>query len=686
MQKLLLLSLALLSLRPGSAQQAQTVDICVYGGTSAGVIAACAAKRAGKTVALVEPGSQVGGLTTGGLGYTDIGNKYAISGMARDFYRRVGAHYGRFESWVFEPHVALDVFKGYLDEAHVKVVYHRRLVSVEKTGKLIRAIVTEDAEKPGPASYRRIFAKQYIDCSYEGDLMAKTGVRYFVGREANDVYNETYDGAQLRDKHQFPDGIDPYRIPGDPGSGLLWGIDAAPADSPGEGDKRVQAYNFRLCLTNDTSDRIPITKPAGYNADHYLLLLRLLAKRPAGDLNAIMKIDHMPDHKTDINNNGGFSTDMIGMNYDYPDGDYATRERIWKAHESYTKGFLYFVGHDPRMPPALRREMLQWGYPKDEYTHTGHWTPQLYVRESRRMIGEYVMTQANCEGRTTVDDGIALAAYTMDSHNARRFVVNGMVKNEGDVQIGGFGPYPIAYRAIVPQKQQCVNLLVPVCLSASHIAYGSIRMEPVFMVLGQSAAIAAADAIDEHTAIQDIDIRRLRDQLRTNPLADNSTPEILVDNDDSAHVTQKGSWTRLKKGGYGPSMFVHKMGDPANPDEATDSGEATVTFRPVIVRAGTYHIYLYQPALRNASTTTSVIVNGAKLLLHPPSGEDEQQSTGEWVSVGRFLLSEGSGSSVTITSAGASGDIAADAVLFVPIPTARVHFLHQTSAIGANLP
>ena len=493
----------------------QSADICIYGATSAGVIAACAAKRAGKTVILLEPGDEVGGLTTGGLGYTDIGNKYAIGGMARDFYRRVGAHYGQPESWVFEPHVALDVFNTYLKEAGITVQYHRRITRVEKQGNLIKSITTEDAKKPGATSAGIIEAKQYLDCSYEGDLLAKAGVSYFIGREADSVYHETYDGSQLRDKHQFPDGIDPYRIPGNPASGLLWGVGESHLDSPGTGDARVQAYNFRICLTNDPADRIPITQPKDYHPDHYELLLRLLAKRPAKDLDAIMKIDHMPNHKTDINNNGGFSTDMIGMNYDYPDGNYVTREKIWKAHESYTKGLLYFVGHDPRMPEYLRTEMLQWGYPKDEYKKTNHWTPQLYIREARRMIGEYVMTQANCEGRATVDDGIGLAAYTMDSHNARRLVVNGMVKNEGDVQIGGFGPYPVSFRAIVPKKEQCANLLVPVCLSASHIAYGSIRMEPVFMVLGQSAAMAAAEAIDSHTAIQDIDIPRLQEQLRS---------------------------------------------------------------------------------------------------------------------------------------------------------------------------
>lgn len=497
-----------------AAQEPETADICVYGGTSAGVIAACAAKHAGRRVILLEPGTRIGGLSTGGLGYTDIGNKFAIGGMARDFYRRIGAHYGQTESWVFEPHVALEVFEKLLQEAGLTVQYSRRLVSVEKQGATISAIVVEDAAHPGAGSRRRVTAKEFIDCSYEGDLMAKAGVSYFVGREANSVYNETYDGSQLRDKHQFPDGVSPYKTPGDPASGLLWGIGDSRPDSPGTGDKRVQAYNFRICLTDDPADRLPISRPADYDANRYLLLLRLLEKWPAKDLNSIMKIDSMPNHKTDINNNGGFSTDLIGMNYDYPEAGYVRREAIWKAHERYTKGLLYFIGHDPRMPEHLRKEMLHWGYPKDEYETSGHWTPQLYIRESRRMIGEYVMTQANCQGRARVDDGVGLAAYTMDSHNCRRLVVDGMVKNEGDVQIGGFGPYPVGYSAIVPKKEECNNLLVPVCLSASHIAYGSIRMEPVFMVLGQSAALAAVAAIDAHCAIQEIDVRRLREQLR----------------------------------------------------------------------------------------------------------------------------------------------------------------------------
>jgi hypothetical protein len=498
------------------AQHDTSVDICIYGGTSCGVITGYCAKRLGQSALLVEPGGQVGGMTTGGLGETDIGNKDAITGVAKDFYRRVGAYYGRAESWTFEPHVAAAVFGEYIRAVRVPVWYHYRLSRVEKKGAVITAVVLERAI-PGPGrGLVKVRAKVFIDCSYEGDLMAAAGVSYVTGREANTEFNETYDGWQLRDKHQFPDGIDPYRTPGDASSGLLWGISGDAPDSTGAGDRRIQAYNFRICLTDDPANRLPIGRPARYQPDHYQLLLRLIRARAgaAPTLSAYLNINPMPNHKTDINNNGPVSTDMIGMNGDYPNASFAARDKIWQAYSDYTKGLLYFLGHDPRVPMALRTEMLRWGYPKDEYPSSHHWTPQLYIREARRMRGEYVMTQANCEGRAKVTDGIGLAAYTMDSHNCERLVVHGMVKNEGDVQVGGFGPYPIAYRSIVPKAAECSNLLVPVCLSATHIAYGSIRMEPVFMVLGESAAVAAHLAIKEGRTVQQVDVAELQKSLK----------------------------------------------------------------------------------------------------------------------------------------------------------------------------
>jgi FAD dependent oxidoreductase len=524
---------------PRTQQAAQPdiqTDICIYGGTSAGVIAAYAAKKLHKTVLLIEPGYRLGGLSSGGLGYTDIGNKYAVTGLARDFYRRMGRHYHKFEQWTFEPHVADSLFRDYTKRANIAVIFGERLQKVTRSNNNTIASITLE-RSANPHITREIKAKEYIDCSYEGDLMAKAGVSYTTGREANSVYNETVDGVQLKDKHQFPDNIDPYIIAGHPESGLLWGISPDSLQPDGTGDKKIQSYNFRLCLTNDPANRILITRPDRYDATHYALLLRYLNTHPVKNLDAILKVDTMPNHKTDINNNGPFSTDMIGVNYAYPDGDYATRKQIIKDHEDYTKGLLYFIGHDPRMPDYLRHEMLTWGYPKDEYPETDHWTPQLYIRESRRMIGAYVMTQNNCQGKTIVDDGIGKGAYNMDSHNAERIVTHGMVKNEGDVQLGGINPYPIAYRAITPKAEECTNLLVPVCLSASHMAYGSIRMEPVFMVLAQSAAYAACQAIDHHQNVQAIDTRQLQKDLKENPLADFSSPQILLDNDDSAGIT-----------------------------------------------------------------------------------------------------------------------------------------------------
>lgn len=644
------------------AQNVQEVDICVYGGTSGGVMAAYTAKKLGKKVLLIEPGKHVGGLTTGGLGYTDIGNKYAITGLARDYYRRIGQHYGKFEQWIFEPSVAEKTFHHYIQSANVPVLYQYQLAEVKKEGGTIQHIIIENAEKPDKTTNRTIRAKMFIDCSYEGDLMAKAGVSYTIGREANSQYIETYNGVQVMDKHQFPDGIDPYKIPGDKSSGLLWGISPEPVAPQGSGDKKVQAYNFRICLTNKPENRIEITQPADYDSTRYELLLRYLEKKKPVNLNdRVLKMDLMPNGKTDINNNGPFSTDMIGMNYDYPEADYATRKKIQDAHESYIKGLLYFIGHNERVPQHLRTEMLQWGYPKDEYTDNNHWSPQMYVREARRMVGAYVMTQHNCEGREVVQDGVGMAAYTMDSHNCQRIVMNGMVKNEGDVQIGGFGPYPIAYRSLIPKEAECKNLLVPVCLSATHIAYGSIRMEPVFMVLSQSAATAAVMAIDAKTSVQKIDVKKLQQTLKQNPLTDGSVAEILVDNDDKQQVTLNGKWGSEKRGGYGPSFYV---------DSSNGSVVKTVRFTPSVQQSGTYKAYVYFPKLQKGTAKTSITVFDSKgkkeVVINEADIRVEGQTSGEWVSLGTLTLLKGKNGYVEISNKGANGLVVADAVLFVP--------------------
>ena len=515
-----------------SSKNTKEVDVCIYGGTASGVIAAYSAKMTGKSVVLVEPSKYLGGLTTGGLGATDIGNKIAITGLSRDFYQRVGKYYGQSEKWTFEPSVAGKIMHQYVNEAQLDVMYQKRIVSATKEGTRISYITLEDAQSPDTEPNIRIKAKQYIDCSYEGDLMARAGVTYTIGRESNSRYNETWNGVYLAEYrlpsgfHQFPDGVDPYKVPGDPASGLLWGISADTLQPDGTGDHKVQAYNFRICLTNDPENRIPITKPDNYDPQCYELLARLFETQPKDwQIREYFIWSIMPGNKTDINNRGAFSTDMIGVNYNYPEADYDERMRIFKEHEDYTKGLLYFYITDPRIPKQLQEEIVQWGYPKDEYLDNNHWTPQLYVREARRMVGSYVMTEANCTGKEVVTDGVGMAAYTMDSHNCQRIVIRkdgkDMVKNEGNVEVGGFKPYPVSYRALLPKENECTNLLVPVCLSSSHIAFGSIRMEPVFMVLGQSAAVAACLAIDANTGVHAVDVGHLQEILKTNPLLKN---------------------------------------------------------------------------------------------------------------------------------------------------------------------
>ena len=335
------------------------------------------------------------------------------------------------------------------------------------------------------------------------------------GREANSMHNETHDGVQMLSGHQFPDGIDPYVIAGNKSSGLLWGISSETMAQRGTGDKKIQSYNYRICLTNNRTNRIDITQPDNYKPKHYELFVRLINKTKPDSIKHFLKQDGMPNQKTDFNNQGPFSTDMIGMNYQYPDGSYETRRKIVKQHEDYTKGFLYFIGHDQRVPQHLRQEMQTWGYPKDEYKDNGNWSPQLYIRESRRLVGQYLMTEHNALGTVTVDDGIAMASYRMDSHNAQRVVVNGQVKNEGDVQWPSALPkaYPVSYRSIVPSSDQTDNVLIPVCLSATHIVYGSIRMEYTFMELGEASAVAAQLAIDGNTTVQKVDGKQVKNKM-----------------------------------------------------------------------------------------------------------------------------------------------------------------------------
>ncbi len=515
------------------------VDVVVYGGTSGGVVAAVQAARMGKSVILIEPGRHLGGLSSSGLGATDIGNKDAIGGMAKEFYHRLYLYYRNEDVWVyqsrgqykeaegktiedwdkrqtwwkFEPSVAESIFEDMVRQWNVTVVYNERLDlenGVQKEGTKITAIRAE--------SGRTFCGKMFIDATYEGDLMAKAGVSYTVGRESNSKYGETLNGVATKRAryHQFNKPVDPYIKPGDPSSGLLPSVHDKGPGEEGSGDRRVQAYNFRMCLTDAPENQVAFTRPKGYDPLRYELLLRYFEAGWGDSIkeSPFANNHYMPNLKTDMNNRGGFATDNIGMNYDYPDADYARREKIVREHICYQKGLMWTLANNPRVPENIREHANRWGLAKDEFTDNGNWPFQIYVREARRMVSDYVMVEQNCRGGRVAPDSVGLGAYGMDSHNTQRYVdANGYARNEGDVQVWVSSPYPISYRSIVPRESECTNLLVPVCLSASHIAFGSIRMEPVFMILGQSAASAASLAIDEGVGVQALDYEKLRGRL-----------------------------------------------------------------------------------------------------------------------------------------------------------------------------
>ena len=641
-------------------QEVRTADICIYGGSSAGVIAAYTASKAGKSVILIEPGRRLGGLSSGGLGQTDIGNKYVVQGLALDFYRKLGKHYGGFEQWIFEPKVAEGIFNGYMEECDADILFGHLLLDVDKEGADIREIKLQSTDDLSRHAVT-VQAKVFMDCTYEGDLLAKAGASYHVGRESNSVYDETLNGVQLLTKHQFPDGVDPYVVPGDESSGLVWGVREGVIEPNGTGDHKVQAYNYRITLTNVPENRIPITKPDNYDADRYELLRRQKKIQPWKSLNDVFIWSLMPNGKTDINNRNGSSTDMIGANWDYPEADYDRRQEIIKEHEDYTKGLLYFVGNDPSVPEFIREEMNEWGYPKDEYVENNHWTPQLYIREARRLVGEMVMTQHHCQGRKVVDDAVGYAAYTMDSHNCDRLVVKGVVKNEGNVEVGGFPPFPISYRSIVPKREEVSNLLVPVCLSSSHIAFGSIRMEPVFMVLAQSAAVAACLAIDQKVNVQNVAITDIEHVLYTNPKADGRKSDVLIDYRNPDAIKFKGKWEAGTRRGYGRS---YKQAGSKN-------GAALARFMADETKDGYYNVYTYFPrSSESAEQLTYRIYNGKEIIekiLDLSNVEIKGQTSSIWVSLGRYKISrDGEVPYVELSNEGSEGIVAANAVLFVP--------------------
>ena len=608
-------------------------DVVVYGGTSSGVVAAVQVARMGKRVLLIEPGRHLGGLTSGGLGATDIGNKQAIGGLAREFYGRIHRHYSqpsvwkhetldeyRMKSggsvdvdtmWGFEPHVAEAVFHDMIREADVPVVLGQRLDldgGVKKQGTRITAITME--------SGRTFRGRVFIDATYEGDLMAKAGVSYTIGRESNAQYGETLNGVQKGQAkyHQFIKPVDPYVRPGDPTSGLLPGIHGDEPGEEGQGDHRVQAYCFRLCMTDEPAIRRSWPQPKDYNPQRYELLLRNFE---AGDHRVPWLKKAMPNRKTDTNNKRAISTDNIGMNYGYPDAGYAEREKIIKEHESYHKGLLWTLANHPRVPEPIRELYQTWALAKDEFVDNDNWPHQLYVREARRMVSDYVMTEHDVRGARVARDPVGLGAYGMDSHHTQRYVdADGHARNEGDVEVGGFSPYPVSYRSIVPKPSECTNLLVPVCVSASHIAYGSIRMEPVFMVLGHSAATAAVQAIETDADIQVIDAAGLRARLLADEqvldwtgqrrpsvegLDPTRLPGVVA---DEQHAKQTGEWS--SSSAIGPFVGVGYLHDG---NEA--KGTKSVRFEVPLPQSGRYEVRLAYTPSPNRATNVPVTIHHA---------------------------------------------------------------------------
>lgn len=671
-------------------------DIVIFGGTSGGVAAAVQAHRMGKTAVIAEWTPHLGGLTTGGLGATDIGNKAVIGGIAREFYEQIAAHYekpeawtwqkfgaqdvkheksadplvaktGRATKWTFEPHVAMDIYKKWLADAGVKYYLGEKLQSVKMDGTRIVEFTTESGR-----TYR---GKMFIDASYEGDLMAKAGVSYHVGREANSEFNETLNGFREKTPmHQFTVEVDPYLTPGDPKSGLLPFIQEGTGEKPGDGDKCVQAYNFRLCMTRTKENLVPWAdlKPANYDEKNFELLGRLIdalekaGKPPTG---IFMGPTPMPNDKTDTNNGGAFSTDFIGKNFEYPDADYPTRERIIQEHADYIKGMLYYLSTSQRVPQHVRDTVNKWGMAKDEFASNGHFPPQMYVREARRMMSDYVMTEAHCRWHEKAEDPVGMGAYNMDSHNCQRLVQNGFVRNEGDVEVGVAGPYPVSYRSIVPKVGQAENLFVPVCLSATHIAYGSIRMEPVFMILGQSSATAASLAIDAKVTAQKLDYAALKARLLqdsqilewTGPARHASVPPPKLDGLvlDDTDARKSGEWTSGNIGGS------QRVGEGYLHDQNEQKGLLSAKWSPDIPVAGKYEIIFHFPPNGNRAKNVPVTVaieDGESKTIQV----NEQDKSGRQ-SLGQFTLPTGRHVTISVTNAETEGYVVVDGIQLLKV-------------------
>lgn len=673
-----------------TSAHAEDFDIVVYGGTSGGVTAAIAGAKTGKKVALVSPIKQLGGLTTSGLGWTDMGRNLGgfliVGGLSRDFYHRVYLYYSAQPNWstvksmagqhlaafdqtkqlgyIFEPKVATRIYADMLAGTKVKTFTGLLDLThgVAMDGRKIAGIKLEDG---------RVFTgKMFIDASYEGDVMAQAGVSFTVGREANAMYGETTNGVQNPDTNEVIAGLDPYKTKGNPASGLLPGVNASVAAN-GTADGNLQAFCYRMCLTNNAANRVMIAKPANYKDEDFELVIRAVE---AGQTQ-FLKNDAMPNGKTDTNNQSGVSLDYIGKNWG-PGWDWSTlnhqqRAALAAEHAYWQLGLIWTIQHHPRVLAKVGASGLYsgWGLAADEFTDSANFPPQLYVREARRMVSDYVMTTKNCAGTVIAPDSVGMAGYTMDSHHTQRFNSSGAVKNEGGVGGNVPGPYPISYRSLIPKAGQCENLLVPWCLSASHMAFGSARMEPVFMTLGQSAATAAALAINDGVSVQQLPYEKLAAVLRADGevlTKGTSSSGIIVDSEDPTGVAVTGDWTAsTSTAGFNGTSYLH--------DGNEGRGQKSVRFTPVIPTTGKYRVSLRWGSNANRATNVPITITHGSGVANTTVNQQQNGST--WFDLGIYTFNAGTTGSLLLSNTGANGYVIADAVMWTPVgksPSVRI--------------
>jgi hypothetical protein len=647
-------------------------EVCVYGASAGGVMAAVQASRMGKRVALVEPGLHLGGASVEGLGSTDIDNhgdfqnSLAVGGLAREFYRRISVRYGRSQRfddmlasgakepalWKFESSIAEGVIEDLVTGAGVHVYRGHRL-------RQERGVARDDATRRITAIHCEngvtFTAAIFIDGTIEGDLLAAAGVSTVIGREANALYGETKNGIRGTNTYrQFEVPVDPYRVPGDVGSGLIATIQDEPLGTPGAGDHRIQGFCFRMCLTRDPANRLAFTKPANYRAEDYEIYRRYAAA--GGKL--WTPSANLPNGKTDLGSWHDLSANLYGLNHEYPGGTYAIRERIYQHHLTFTQGLCWFLANDSGVPESIRTEWSKWGVTRDEFTDNAGWPRMFYVREGRRMVSDYVITEAHTRraGQRSVADPIALAFWPPDTHHVRRIVRDGKAYNEGFV-FGGtdWAPFGVSYRALVPRAAECTNLITPTCPSSSHVAYGAIRLEWTFMAMGQAAGTAAALALDAGCEVQKVNYRELAARLLADGqvlAVERAGPGIVVEN-VSAVLT--GEWVKSTNvAGYsGDDYHI----------SAVESRASTARFVPDIPATGDYDVFLRWTAAENRAQRVPVEVkhaDGTATL-----AVNQRERNGVWVKLGRWSFTKGKSGSLLLDSSDTTGRVVADAARWI---------------------